>query len=43
MGDVVNEYFALVFIKEKNMEDSEIRKGYFDILALSRRRGYWVS
>eukprot|EP00061_Rhincodon_typus_P018579 g47801.t1 len=32
VGEVLNEYFTLVFTKEKDMGDDKIREGYVDIL-----------
>eukprot|EP00061_Rhincodon_typus_P002714 g18280.t1 len=31
MGEVLKEYFASVFVKEKYMDDGKIREGYIDI------------
>lgn len=32
VAQVLNEYFALIFIKHKNMDNGEIGEGYVDIL-----------
>ena len=44
MDEILNEYFASVFTKERDLVDEEPRVGWvFWVISISKRRWYWAS